>query len=194
MRIPLILSLILLTTFFFSRLMAKEENFNNIQTKNKKYEKAVVAGGCFWGVEELFRHKKGVIDTQVGYAGGAIENPIYELVKTGNTGFAEAVEISFDPQIVSYDEIIDFFFKLHDPTTLNRQGNDIGTQYRSAIFPVNNLQEEKARLAIERANLKWKKKVTTTIEIDKEFYKAEDYHQDYLQKNPNGYTCHFLRD
>ena len=156
-------------------------------------ETATLAGGCFWGVEELIRKLPGVIDTTVGYSGGALDRPQYEDVKTGRTGHAESIEVVFDPAKISYDDILDFFFRLHDPTTKNRQGNDIGTQYRSAIFVHDEKQREAAKKAIERAQEKWPRPITTEIVDYTKFWPAEDYHQDYLQRKPHGYTCHYLR-
>lgn len=158
-------------------------------------EIAIVAAGCFWGVEDLLRKIPGIVDTEVGYTGGQTDNPTYETVKTGRTGHAEAVEISFDPSKISYEQILDLFFKLHDPTTLNRQGGDVGTQYRSTIFVSGHEQRAIAEKVIARENTsgKWQRPVTTTIEELKQFYSAESYHQDYLQKNPGGYTCHYWR-
>ncbi len=159
-------------------------------------EVATFAGGCFWGMEEIIRGIKGVVQTQVGYTGGSGASPRYEDVKTGRTGHAEAVQILFDPKKTSYDDLLIFFFRMHDPTTMNRQGNDIGTQYRSAIFFYDDVQKKVAERRIELTDQsgKWKKPVVTAIEKASTFWPAEDYHQDYLQKNPNGYTCHFLRD
>lgn len=164
----------------------------------KQQEKAIatLAGGCFWGVEELIRKLPGVLETSVGYTGGVTPSPTYNDVKTGTTGHAEAIEIVYDPHKVTYEEILRYFFRLHDPTTLNRQGNDLGTQYRSAIFFHNEEQHriaQKVKDEVDRSG-KWKSKVVTEILPAKTFYKAEDYHQDYLQKNPGGYTCHYLRD
>ena len=156
-------------------------------------EIATLAGGCFWGVEELIRKIPGVLETTVGYAGGTLANPTYEIVKKGRTGHAESVEIKFDPDRISYDEILDYFFRLHDPTTLNRQQNDIGTQYRSSIFFHDEAQREAAVRAKERAQKKWAKPVVTEILPAPNFWPAEDYHQDYLQRLPTGYNCHYLR-
>jgi peptide-methionine (S)-S-oxide reductase len=156
-------------------------------------ETATLAGGCFWGVEELVRKLPGVVDTTVGYAGGTLDNPRYEDVKTGRTGHAESLQIEFDPSNISYDDILDFFFRLHDPTTANRQGNDIGTQYRSAIFYHDDAQRTAAERAIERAQSKWPRRIVTEVVPFTNFYPAEGYHQDYLQRYPNGYTCHYLR-
>lgn len=156
-------------------------------------ETATLAGGCFWGVEELVRTLPGVVDTTVGYAGGTLDNPRYEDVKKGRTGHAESLQIVFDPSKISYDDILDFFFRLHDPTTANRQGNDIGTQYRSAIFYHNDAQRDAAQRAIQRAQPKWPRPIVTEVVPFTNFYEAEDFHQDYLQRNPHGYTCHYLR-
>jgi len=159
-------------------------------------ETAVLAGGCFWGVEELIRALPGVVKTRVGYTGGNSDNPRYETVKTGRTGHAESIEITFDPGEISYDEILSFFFTMHDPTTANRQGNDVGSQYRSAIFYANNEQKKVAEAVIARVEKSgaWKKPVVTEVVPFTRFYDAESYHQDYLQKNPGGYTCHWVRD
>ena len=156
-------------------------------------EKATLAGGCFWGVEELIRKMPGVINTTVGYTGGTLANPRYEDVKTGRTGHAESLEIEFDPAKISYDAILDYFFRLHDPTTLNQQGNDRGTQYRSAIFFHDEKQREAAERAKERAQAQWPKPIVTQIVPASQFWTAEDYHQDYLQRIPWGYNCHYVR-
>ena len=159
-------------------------------------EIATLAAGCFWGVQELIRELKGVLSSEVGYTGGNTENPVYEKVKEGNTGHAEAVEIVFDPKMISFEEILRNFFRLHDPTTYNRQGNDLGSQYRSAIFYHSEEQKvsaEKIKAEVDQSG-KWKRPLVTEIVPAKKFYSAEGYHQDYLQKNPNGYTCHFWRD
>jgi len=166
------------------------------QSINPNIKKALLAGGCFWGVEELIRTLKGVADVEVGYAGGDVENATYVNVKTGQSGHAESVLITYDQSIISYEDILNFFFRLHDPTTLNRQGNDVGTQYRSVIFYYDKEQKEAAQKVKDLVNKsgKWKKPVVTAIEPYKNYFKAEDFHQDYLQKHPGGYTCHFLRD
>jgi methionine-S-sulfoxide reductase len=161
-----------------------------------KTEKATLAGGCFWGMEELIRKIPGVLNTVVGYTGGNAANPSYEVVKTGKSGHAETVEIEFDPAQIKYEDLLLQFFRMHDPTTLNRQGNDIGTQYRSAIFyhsPQQKLIAETVKNRVDASGA-WKKPVATVIEEATPFYKAEDYHQDYLEKNPGGYTCHWIRD
>ncbi len=159
-------------------------------------ETAILAGGCFWGMEDLFRKVPGVLETTVGYTGGATPNPTYETVSTGRTGHTEAIRVRFDPARVSYEDLIRFFFRMHDPTTLNQQGGDRGTQYRSAIFFHGENQKtaaERVKNEVERSG-KWSGAVVTEIAPAREFYPAEDYHQNYLEKNPNGYTCHFLRD
>jgi len=156
---------------------------------------ATLAGGCFWGVEELMRSFPGVVSTRVGYTGGTTVNPVYEDVHTGSTGHAEAIEITFDPAKATFEGILEYFFTLHDPTTLNRQGNDIGTQYRSAIFYHDEAQRQTAEKVKARVDASgfWPRKLTTEIVPAATFYAAEDYHQDYLQKHPGGYTCHYVR-
>jgi len=157
--------------------------------------KATLAGGCFWGMEALFRKIPGVLDTEVGYCGGAASTAAYTLVKTGDTGHTEALQISFDPGVVSYIQILDFFFRVHDPSTKNRQGGDIGTQYRSVIFFHDDEQRAQARAMIETVEKSgaWGAKISTELVPASPFFPAEAYHQDYLEKNPDGYTCHFVR-
>jgi peptide methionine sulfoxide reductase msrA/msrB len=159
-------------------------------------EVAMLAGGCFWGVEELIRALPGVISTEVGYTGGAFPNPTYEKVSAGTSGHAESVRIVFDPSKITYADILRYFFRLHDPTSPNRQGNDRGTQYRSAIFFTSPEQERVARDVINEVTTakKWNAPIVTQVVAASTWYPAEDYHQDYLQKHPNGYTCHYLRD
>jgi len=151
-------------------------------------EVAVLAGGCFWCTEPVFRDVMGVKTVESGYTGGHAANPTYKQVCGGDTGHAEAIRITFDPEQLSFDDLLDIFFATHDPTQLNRQGNDVGTQYRSAIFPQNEEQERKARAAIERNNADHGNAIVTTIEPKGEFWPAEDYHQDYWsgegQRNP----------
>lgn len=164
--------------------------------EKRSWKLATLAGGCFWGVEELIRKIPGVIETQVGYSGGEINNPIYDIVKLGKSNHAEAVQILFDPKKLSYEEILLQFFKIHDPTTLNQQGNDKGTQYRSAIFYADGEQRkiaEAVKLRVDKSK-KWKNPIVTQIVPYKEFWRAEEKHQKYLYKNPQGYTCHFVRD
>jgi methionine-S-sulfoxide reductase len=163
----------------------------------KQKEVAVLAGGCFWGVEDLLRDVPGVIDIDVGYTGGWLENPTYEDTHHGRSGHAEAVRVTFAPSVLSFEKLLErLFFRLHDPTTLNRQGNDVGTQYRSAIFPQTEEQQAIAERVIARVDGsgKWKRPITTSIEPAGTWYSAEEYHQDYLRKHPGGYSCHYLRD
>ncbi|MFL6760284.1 peptide-methionine (S)-S-oxide reductase MsrA [Sphingomonas sp.] len=149
---------------------------------------AVLAGGCFWCTEAVFLDVVGVKSVESGYTGGTVASPTYRQVCDGNTGHAEAIRVTFDPDQISYDDLLDIFFATHDPTQLNRQGNDVGTQYRSAIFPQDEDQARKAREAIERANQELGGRVVTTIEPKSEWYPAEGYHQDYWagegQRNP----------
>lgn len=159
-------------------------------------ETAILAGGCFWGMEELIRKIPGVLSTEVGYTGGKA-GVTYEDVKTGTTGSAEAVRIVFDPSKLSYAALLEnWFFRMHDPTTKDRQGNDVGSQYRSAIFVTSPEQRKVAQQVIQRVDRSgaWQAPVVTEITDAKPFTLAEDYHQDYLQKNPGGYTCHYLRN
>jgi methionine-S-sulfoxide reductase len=161
----------------------------------KQIETAILAGGCFWGIEDLIRKQPGIIKTEVGYTGGVLHNPTYNEVKKGTTGHAEAIRIEFDPEVISYKSLLNYFFRIHDPTTLNRQGNDIGSQYRSAIFYTDDKQKQIAQDV--KANVvksgHWKNPVVTEITKAGPFFPAEDYHQNYLVKNPGGYTCHFER-
>ena len=166
-----------------------------LMTASNREETAILAGGCFWGMQDLLRRQPGVIRTRVGYTGGAGDTAQYTHVKTGTTGHAEAIEVVFDPKRTSYRALLEFFFKIHDPTTLNRQGNDIGTQYRSAIFVSSDEQAAVAGQVIDditRAG-KWPAAIRTEVVRAQPFYAAEDYHQDYLEKNPGGYTCHWVR-
>jgi peptide methionine sulfoxide reductase msrA/msrB len=161
-----------------------------------KREVATLAGGCFWGMEEILEKIPGVVSTRVGYTGGELANPKYGDVHTGSTGHAESIEVTFDPTVISYEDLLEsYFFRMHDPTTLNRQGNDTGTQYRSAIFYHSEEQRKTAELVKERVDKSglWKRPITTEITAAGPFYPAEDYHQKYLDKNPGGYTCHYLR-
>ncbi len=154
-------------------------------------EKAILAGGCFWGVEELIRKLPGVESTVVGYTGGDVPNATYRNHGT----HAEGIEIVFDPGVLSYRSLLEFFFQIHDPTTMNRQGNDRGLSYRSAIFHLNEEQKQTAQALIKEldASGKWPGPVVTAVEPASDFWNAEEEHQDYLQKNPYGYTCHYIR-
>ncbi|MDO5343705.1 MAG: peptide-methionine (S)-S-oxide reductase MsrA [Candidatus Saccharibacteria bacterium] len=151
----------------------------------------VLGGGCFWGVEELMRTRPGVIDTEVGYAGGKNSNPTYEF----HPGHAEVVKIEYEETATSLDELLGYFFRIHDPTTKNRQGNDVGSSYRSIIFYANDAEKrsiENVITAVE-ASRQWANSIVTEVVPLAQFYPAEEYHQDYLQKHPGGYTCHFER-
>ena len=158
--------------------------------------KAIFAGGCFWGMEELIRVRPGILGTRVGYTGGHVSNPTYQMVCTKTTGHAEAIEIEYDESVTSYRALLEFFFQIHDPTTLDRQGNDIGNSYRSEIFAVNSEQETEANDIISKINASghWPGKVVTKVSKVTDFWEAEPEHQNYLQRYPRGYTCHFLRD
>ena len=160
------------------------------KNSKKAAKKIVLAGGCFWGLEDLIRKQPGVINTEVGYAGGKNDNPTYE----NHPGHAEVVEITYDPEITSYWNLLDFFFQIHNPTTLDRQGNDIGDSYRSAIFygSVEEKKEAEDFIDIVNRSGRWPDPVVTTLEPLTRFFLAEDYHQDYLVKNPGGYTCHAI--
>lgn len=158
-------------------------------------ERAVFAAGCFWGVEAIFQQVDGVVDTTVGYVGGKTEDPTYQEVCRGNTGHAEAIEVVYDPSVISYEELLTYFWRLHDPTTPNRQGPDVGTQYRSAVFyytPEQKLAAEKMKVAAQK---KWKQPIVTELVDGGRFYPAENYHQDYLKTRGIQHTgCHYLRD
>lgn len=153
-------------------------------------KKAYFAGGCFWGLEELFRKVPGVLDTEAGYTGGQNDNPTYR----NHPGHAEALEITYDDTQTSYWKLLDRFFSIHNPTTLNRQGNDIGTSYRSAVFYQNEAEKQQAHDFIQIVNASgyWKDPVATTLEPFNRFWPAEPEHQDYLERNPGGYTCHLV--
>lgn len=163
--------------------------------KRRGWEIATLAGGCFWGLEDLLRQLPGVVEVQVGYTGGNLAHARYEDVKQGSSGHAEAVQILFDPKKLSYEDLLLRFFSFHDPTTKNQQGNDIGSQYRSAIFYADEKQKksaEKIKAKVEKSR-KWKNLIVTEIVAAGDFWRAEEYHQDYLVKHPDGYTCHFDR-
>jgi peptide-methionine (S)-S-oxide reductase len=158
---------------------------------SKNTETAILAGGCFWGAQQLLRRRPGVISTRVGYSGGATPNATYQ----NHGDHAEAVEIVFDLSLISYRDLLEFFFQVHDPSTKNRQGNDIGRSYRSAIFYTS---DEQKRVALDTiagvdASRLWPGKVVTEVEPAGPFWEAEDEHQDYLEKYPTGYTCHYVR-
>lgn len=173
--------------------MAGEKDFTQVP---QGLEVATFAGGCFWGMEDLFRNQNGVKETRVGYSGGNLDNPSYFSVTTGKTGHAESLQVLFDPKVISYESLVKYFFKIHDPTTLNQQGNDKGTQYRSVIFYGDNKQKETAQKVMDKLNKEkvWKKPIVTQLVPFVKFFAAEQYHQDYLVKNPGGYTCHYERN
>lgn len=183
-------TLLVMSVFFLTL------NLDAKVVSNSKTEKAIFAAGCFWGTEEYFRKIPGVLTTQVGYAGGTTDNPKYSEMHDGRTRHAESLEIVFDSKKVSYNELMDKFYKMHDPTTLNRQGNDKGNQYRSAIFTTSLKQKEEAiayKSKVEKSGA-WKAPITTEIGEAKKFWPAENYHQKYLIKNPGGYDNHFVRN
>lgn len=157
----------------------------------ENFKKAYIAGGCFWGMEDLFRKRKGIVDTEVGYQGGQNDNPTYR----NHLGHAESVEITYNVDETNFREILDYFFRIHNPTTINRQGNDIGTSYRSTIFIQNDEEKKIADEVIDIVNKsgKWEGEIVTTLEPFATFWAAEPEHQDYLLRKPNGYTCHFER-
>jgi len=162
----------------------------------KDREVAILAGGCFWGMQDILRKIPGVLETQAGYTGGWLANPKYDDTHDSKSGHAEAVRVVFDPRLLSYEDLLEkWFFRMHDPTTPNRQGNDVGTQYRSAIFYESEAQHASAVAVIARvqASGHWKGKIVTEVAKATAWYPAEDYHQDYLQKHAGGYTCHYLR-
>ena len=156
-----------------------------------KLERAVLAGGCFWGMQDLIRKLSGVVNTRVGYTGGDVPNATYR----NHGSHAEAIEIEFDPTRISFRDLLEFFFQIHDPTTLNRQGNDVGTSYRSEIFYVSKAQHDEALRTIDDVNASglWPDRVVTTVSPAGDFWIAEPDHQDYLERYPHGYTCHFPR-
>ncbi len=173
----------------------KSKNFDSTQimSENQKYEVATLGAGCFWCVEAVFQRLQGVVSVKSGYAGGTKPNPTYKEVCTGTTGYVEVCQITFDPSIISYSEILEVFWATHDPTTPNRQGNDIGTQYRSVIFYHNETQKAEAEKSLITANREmWDGKIVTTIEPLKNFYEAEDYHQNYFNLNPNQSYCAYV--
>lgn len=177
----------------YSHLFA--DSARPLMTAQHKEETAILAGGCFWGMQDLLRKQPGVLRTRVGYTGGEQETAHYKDVKTGTTGHAEAIEVVFDPARTSYRRLLEFFFQIHDPTTPNRQGNDIGTQYRSAIFVADDVQAQTAGAVIDAvtASGRWPAPIRTEVVRARAFYPAEEDHQDYLEKHPGGYTCHWVR-
>lgn len=200
---PLLMKTLSLLFLVFGIQACPNPARNNINTEqatsidmdqNTKYEIATFGGGCFWCTEAIFLELEGVIRVESGYSGGHVDNPTYKEICTGNTGHAEVIQITFDPAKVSFEEVLLVHFTTHDPTTLNRQGNDVGTQYRSVIFYHNEAQKAAAEKAkIQVAPELWEgKPITTQIEPFEKFYKAEDYHQNYLEENPNQPYCVYV--
>jgi methionine-S-sulfoxide reductase len=186
------LTLLILLSLFTLTAHAEPKGATMTDTNQTAY----LAGGCFWGMEELVRQIPGVVDTVVGYTGGDTPNASYDIVKMGRSGHAESLKIVFDSKRLTYRHLLFEFFRMHNPTTRNQQGNDVGTQYRSAIFYLN---EEQKRIAEEvirtvEASGDWKAKVVTEVVPFKDFWRAEEYHQKYLVKHPHGYTCHYVRN
>lgn len=189
------LKLVLQTLVLFLGFLCHSFAFAKVK-ETSKLETATFAAGCFWGTEEAFRKIPGVISTEVGYTGGTTKNPKYDEMHDGHTGHAESLELKFDPKIITYEKLLDRFFKMHDPTTLNRQGNDTGNQYRSAIFYHGAEQMKVAnafKAKVEKSKA-WKAPITTEISEAKKFWTAESYHQKYLVKNPGGYDNHYVRN
>ena len=170
-------------------------NHINANEKNRSIETAYLAGGCYWGLEELMRKLPGVTSTKVGFSGGQLKNATYLEVSTGRTGHAESIEVKYDGKILEYKDLLLYFFKIHDPTTINQQGNDRGTQYRSAVFYVSEQQKEIAHniIGIVDQSKLWDSRVVTEVVPFSAFYLAKESHQKYLKKNPKGYSCHFER-
>lgn len=165
-----------------------------MDNQNKNLETATFGSGCFWCTEAIFERVNGVVSVVSGYSGGTVANPSYEQVCTGKTGHAECTQIKFDPAVISYDELLEIFWKMHDPTTLNRQGNDVGTQYRSVIFYHNDDQKQKAEFYKNKLTEEkiWDKPIVTEITKFEKFYPAEDYHQEYFDNNPNQGYCAYV--
>jgi len=183
----IILSIILVLTASLAFGQGKEDKMNN-------YEKATIGGGCFWCIEAVYERIDGVINVVSGYAGGKTANPTYKEVSSGRTGHAEVVQITYDPEKISYKEILDLFWKAHDPTTLNRQGADVGTQYRSIILYENEDQRKTAEKSIQELGKSgfYRRDIVTEVDPLDVFYPAEDYHQDYFENNPNAGYCRIV--
>ena len=177
-----------------SKSEAKQEMKNIMNDNNPNYQTATFGSGCFWCTEAIFERVNGVVSVVSGYSGGTVEDPTYKEVCDGTTGHAECAQITFDSSVVSYDELLEIFWKTHDPTTLNRQGNDVGTQYRSVIFYHNDEQKQKAEFYKNKLTEEkiWDKPIVTEITKFEKFYPAEDYHQEYYDNNPNQGYCSFV--
>jgi len=180
------MKILILFTLIFSFM-----NQSNDPEKNKKYEQATFGAGCFWCTEAIYERVKGIISSEAGFSGGHVENPSYQQVITGRTGHAEVARITYDPEIISYEELLEVFWHTHNPTTLNRQGADIGTQYRSAIFYHNEEQKKIAEASMKKTEESglWEDPIVTEISPLKNYYKAENYHQNYYENNPNAGYC-----
>lgn len=179
-------------TLFLALFLIGFNSYMNAKETSMKQEVATFGGGCFWCLEAVFEETRGVLDVVNGYAGGEVQNPTYEQVCSGTTGHAEVVQITFDPTVISYEALLKIFWLIHDPTTLNRQGNDVGTQYRSIIFYQDEQQKERAAASIEEFSSKFTKPIVTEMKPLEVFYKAEIYHQDYFKNNPNQGYCVFV--
>lgn len=193
MKRSILISIIALL-FASYQVNSNDLTYNTLIMSENNYEVAIFAGGCFWCTEAIFERVKGVLTAESGYSGGHVVNPSYREVCTGNTGHAEAIRITFDPSVVSYVELLEIFFKTHDPTTLNRQGADVGTQYRSAIFyntPEQRNQAEEIIQALEREHI-WKDPIVTEVTAFTNFFTAEDYHQEYYDNNANQGYCRMV--
>jgi methionine-S-sulfoxide reductase len=183
--------LLILLALFTANTQAQTKGAAMSDTNQTAY----LSGGCFWGMEDLVRQIPGVVETEVGYTGGTTPNATYNIVKTGSSGHAESLKIVFDPKRLTYRHLLFEFFRMHNPTTRNQQGNDVGSQYRSAVFYLDEAQKHTAEEVIKSVDASgdWKAKVVTEVVSFKDFWRAEDYHQKYLVKNPGGYTCHYVR-
>ncbi len=196
--LSLVYTLILITLFLTgckeSKSEIKQKNNKTMSEQNSNLETATFGSGCFWCTEAIFERVKGVSSVVSGYSGGSVANPTYKEVCNGTTGHAECTQITFDPAVITYDELLEIFWKMHDPTTLNRQGNDVGTQYRSVIFYHNDDQKQKAEFYKKKLNDEkiWDKPIVTEITKFEKFYPAEDYHQEYYENNPNQGYCAYV--
>lgn len=179
-------------TLFLALLLIGFNGYMNAKELSMKQEVATFGGGCFWCLEAVFEETRGVLEVVNGYAGGEVQNPTYEQVCSGTTGHAEVVKITFDPTVISYEALLKIFWLIHDPTTLNRQGNDVGTQYRSVIFYHDEQQKEQAEASIKAFSTKFLKPIVTEVKPLELFFKAEAYHQNYFKNNPNHGYCVFV--
>lgn len=196
--LSVVYTLIFITVFLIgckeSKSEIKEKNNKIMSEQSSNLETATFGSGCFWCTEAIFERVKGVSSVVSGYSGGSVANPTYKEVCNGTTGHAECTQITFDPAVITYDELLEIFWKMHDPTTLNRQGNDVGTQYRSVIFYHNDDQKQKAEFYKKKLNDEkiWDKPIVTEITKFEKFYPAEDYHQEYYDNNPNQGYCAYV--